>query len=405
MPKRANRAIYSYQRLYGTRTYIPTGDVFVTSNGAESKIIAHQDVATYTNNPNWKQQIVRATDATGAYTRTGGWISNARFFGEAVRPSIEVYSHNGSLHAPMPGVLFDTSLDAGLRDLALKRFKNKLRDHIGQAALAEPVAEAHKLGGLVRQAARLGADVLKELIKLRKNPGKKSARSLARLASRIWLSYSFGIKPLVNDINNAITSIQDYLDREDHIVRISAGSGRDGIVGLKQAATVYVGALHILNGSDQGSYFRSYKYIGSAKVDVRSSNHYGLMEHLGLGLGDVIPVLWELTYASWIADYFVNIGEYLEDTFEALPGTLVYLNLNTLYVGQATRTFETPNLTSSTRHTSMQVGQSHLKYFSFSREKLAALPHAGLRVKTVDEIGKNAVNKLLNLAAVLGTRK
>jgi len=41
----------------------------------------------------------------------------------------------------------------------------------------------------------------------------------------------------------------------------------------------------------------------------------------------------------------------------------------------------------------------------FDRSKLSSLPYGSFRFKSVDEVGKNAVNKLLNLSALLIQRR
>lgn len=386
---------------FGTRQVKSTGQVFPVVDTKQDFTIL-SEVKSGVENPSYKVQIAQGSDAGTNYSRVGGSASTARFSG-TWENAAERYNFFGSIHPPQPGSLLDTSDNQMLIDLALLRLKRKLTKSLGQAALAEPLAESKKLGGLIRQAASIGTDTLQELIKLRKNPGKRSLKSIGRFASGIWLAYGFGVKPVIKDIDNSVRAIQDYLDMSDHSVRVHAGSGASGQKGVKPSMSVSIGSIIILDGYDRAEFTQRYRFNAGASLKVGAGNSYGVHEHLGLGADAIVPLAWELTYASWMTDYFVNIGEFLEDSFFTLPGDLAYLNLNMHYEGKARRMFEKRKPPAGSVNRAI-AGTATLEYYSFRRTKLASIPHGGLHMKSWDRQGEEAVTKLLNLAAFLGTK-
>jgi len=90
--------------------------------------------------------------------------------------------------------------------------------------------------------------------------------------------------------------------------------------------------------------------------------------------------------------------------FYTVPGTCVYALVNHKYQSKSTsfpQAFANTGLT-----TKLSGNATVVRYFSFSREKLAAgLPTRDLRIKSVDEIANHGITKLLNLASVIAGRR
>lgn len=375
------------------RTYVPTGQKFVQVNTA-SDVVILSDVKVTAYDPNYKIKIAKHVDASLPYTKTGGKAYSARVSGTQLSDT-ERYDYYGFLTPPGSGS-FDTSLKQDLKDLALTRLKRKLKSRIGQSSLQAPLAEAKELSGLIRQAASLGTNALNAMIDLKRSKG----RSAAKYAADTWLGYSFGVRPLVNDINSVATSLQDYLDRDDHVLRVVGSATTDWKTGNNLSGSYTFSNYGNVLSADDIKHTLSYRYVGAMSLKVSSGNNYSRVDHLGLGVDKLPSTLWELTAFSWLVDYFTNVGQYLDDVFYSPPGDLIYLNLDTRYVGRGVRTFR-PNSQGSTYQVGFNAGSAVTDYYSFRREILTTLPHIGLRVKSRDEIGIFAVNKLLNLAAIL----
>lgn len=400
MPQKPARPIKSESVVYCLRTHLPTGQVFVQKNTRNTYTI-HSDSRNFVNSPNWKVIIANGLDASNNYLATGGYAKAARLRGVQVSPT-ERYNYFGSVVPPGPGSYFGVTTDDAIRDIALHRLKERIRSNLGQSVLGEPLAEAGKLHGLIRQAAGVGTDTLNALIALRRNP-KLGSKKLAKLAADTWLGYCFGVKPVISDIDNSIRSLQDYLDRQDHVKHVWGTAKKNGVVGNSNAASYAYTNYSNITASDHGEYELRYKYTGAFRYKVSSGNHYTVSRHIGLSGEQVIPTLWELTYASWIADYFANIGDYLEDIFWVPPGTLQYLVLDRQYTGRVWRVLKPVNSGSAVQQ-SFSATNAELDYWLFERTKLSTLPHTGMHVKTADQVGKHAVNKLLNLSAFLAKR-
>jgi hypothetical protein len=109
---------------------------------------------------------------------------------------------------------------------------------------------------------------------------------------------------------------------------------------------------------------------------------------------------------SWVWDYFTTVGAFLDDVFTSDPSKCIYCVKSELYTAEVVGTVRaTANRAypATTKYWEDYVDDAVFtgKYFNFQRTPLAKLPNRALRFKTVDEIGFNAVNKVLNLASVL----
>lgn len=298
----------------------------------------------------------------------------------------------------MGNVPTDTNIvDTAVADMALARFKRKISLHTGEYSILVPTAELREMRGLIRSSAELVTDLVKELLLIKRTKG----RSAFRYASQAWLTYGFGLSPLISDTQAICKALTDYYLRTDHTVRLTGKSERQWVSGTttKSAYNFPFGCRFV--DSSNISHTIGYKYTGAYNFKLRSSNDYGLVDHFNVNLPSLSAVAWELTAFSWVVDYFTTTGAYLEDVTTATSGNLLFLNRNRRYEQKGTSTTRyTAN--PGTIITSQKIGTTEWKYFEFERTPLAVLPGRSLRFKTADEIGLHSVTKLLNLVAVLG---
>jgi hypothetical protein len=148
-----------------------------------------------------------------------------------------------------------------------------------------------------------------------------------------------------------------------------------------------------------------YHYVAGMQLYPAGSEHYGAIEHFGLGASSTASVLWELMAYSWVIDYFTNVGRLLEDRFSSPPGTTVYCDKSISYKikGYIDVTSVKPTSLPGYNINGWQYSAHHGEWegFSFNRVPLGGMPHIGFSVKSLDQIGKNAVSKVLNLASIL----
>ena len=145
----------------------------------------------------------------------------------------------------------------------------------------------------------------------------------------------------------------------------------------------------------------SYRYTAGYKLPFRSSNDYSVGKRYGLEIGALVPTLWELTAFSWLFDYFTTMGDYLEDTFITDLAQPIYVVLTKKYTCSG-RYDVLPAVGSWVKSSYIEGEQSTFDWTFVKRSSSGiSVPNRQLRFKTADEIGKNAVNKVLNLSSIL----
>lgn len=149
--------------------------------------------------------------------------------------------------------------------------------------------------------------------RLRRHFKTNKIRRSAATAADLWLEYSFGWSPLINDIKGAVKNLQP-----EPKYRVIAASGEDSEGGTPvfQRVGYADGTLCLLC-----DIFQSDKTVSQAKcVAEVSTQLLGLRqdqylffrdsaETWGLCLRDFVPTAWELLPYSWLIDYFTNIGD------------------------------------------------------------------------------------------------
>lgn len=296
-----------------------------------------------------------------------------------------------------PDIPIKTSVD----DIALARLKRKLATDLDQFKALVPLAEVNETRRLIRTTADAASDLIKSLVEIRRKP-----RGVLNAASKAWLQFSFAISPTLSDTEALLSSISSYM-LSDNNKAVYRGGNKDVWV---DRVLVNSDDPTLINGGWHCDYIQrrhaySVQYTAGVKYNIRSANNYGITEHFGLDFGELPSVAWELVPYSWVVDYFTTMGDYLEDAFSSDPGNTIYCTKSQRYecelegavyfkrVSDWTSTWRSPRGIWNTE-------PIRGKTFSFRRSVLSAIPHRALRVKTVDEIAKNSVNRVLNLASV-----
>lgn len=372
------------------------------------------------SNPLYKDQILKHVDATTGYTRS-----------QCIEAKPAVHRHsasrlysNGSASSTQYSSWLSSVANDGddlvLKDRALSLIKRKLATSIGNVSSMAPMAELRELRGLIRglagtvsgksivqyAAARASAEKRFPLTAGRNNEALLALQKKRRkFLADAWLEVNFGLKPLMGDVADAAQAVAARLEGVQPTRRLTAFASKDWVSGGKYTVVsdaLFSRTIHSVNAKHQ----LSYMYIAGVAPELISGNNYTVADQFGFAWKELPGVAWELTPYSWLIDYFANVGEYLSDTFECPPGYSRYLLCVKRYTceSQENPGFELyyPGACSISGDSSTP-GQ--FRYFSLRREKIAALPHIGLHLKTSDEVGYNAVSKLLNLLSVYIQRK
>lgn len=392
-PSLTTNPVKFHRRIWSVRTITATGasDYF-------SKVDLWQDSGisasrTFQRNKDWKQLVAKGQSATYPYSRTGGFVKPIQYNGISYGGGQTSLSDGSVIGSVSTGGILN---NADLVNTATARIKSRLNGHIGHAQLAAPLAESREIHRLVRQINGLGLDAVKAMLALRKTRGK----SAFKFAGDVWLGFNFGAKPLIKDIESAANAILDYTTREDKSVRVSGTASRDWASSLlSNIGQIAEGILMDVYSSY--THKQSVRIVAGVDLKLRSAASYSVTDHLGLEFSALPSTLWELTPYSWMVDYFITVGPWLEDMFYTLPGVAKYVSQSAKYQNEQVMA---PKLNySSTYRSRIVMTPGSAKYYTFARTVLSALPYRQIQIKSLDQVATDSLSKLLNLASVLAS--
>lgn len=352
------------------------------------------DLQSGTTNPGYLDRIIRGIDATSAYTRKKFECKPGFTRMQTIGLNYDGYRFQSYYPSPMPQLSYTA---ADVVNEASNRLKRKLRDFVGSSNQLTNLAELRELPRTIQGVAGSAYGLLKAV-----SNSKRRGSELRKWASNQWLTWSFGVLPTLNAIDDAISSVNSYLKRDDHFLREFGVHSKDWTSSFRTTGSGPMGALIIRNGNYVHNL--SCKITAGYRMNIKSANNYSLGKHLGFDISSVVPTAWELLPFSWLIDYFTTAGSFIEDQFSANPGNSVYLSQTVKLRITGQETYE-PLVSSGWLLDLFNTAPTQFSYIEMVRTPLTSLPHAPLRFKTSNEVASHAINKLLNLASILGSKK
>lgn len=135
-------------------------------------------------------------------------------------------------------------------------------------------------------------------------------RNLSHIASGLWLERAFGWLPLMNDIKDSINAYNNLFEI-DRTVKVSAG-GHDAKLRSQSndlQLLISGGWLNFRVDARQTDHVVvRYRGAVNAQAVSTASDRYA---QFGFTPSEFIPTAWEVLPWSFLADYFVNIGDLL----------------------------------------------------------------------------------------------
>lgn len=222
-----------------------------------------------------------------------------------------------------------------VENAARTRFLKKLSGSVADLGVA--LAEMRSTVNMVEQLSRgvlrgldkavskgrgLPRKVVREILNFGKLPPKRpgeASRAYRRRVSReravlnAWLTTQFGLIPLVNDIDQIGRGLSDMLFEQALPMRLTITSGAKSTI--QGTGSDDFGAIASVRSSVRGE--AEYMVHISADYDIplsasRTWNQWGM--------SNPAVVAWELTQFSWMVDYAIQVGDWLE-TLTAANGT------------------------------------------------------------------------------------
>lgn len=175
----------------------------------------------------------------------------------------------------------------------------------------EILADFGKTLSMLRHPFRKATDYATRMVASRNRLMKRKSMTLLKATGQTWLEYRYGWRPLIQDTHEVVrqaTKLRAASDRRFQVARGGASSERSITLSI-----------------DTKIYSDAYAVVGTRTLTEKVRANAGVMfstrpssigervsSALGLGARDVLPTAWELVPFSFVADWFVNIGDWLE---------------------------------------------------------------------------------------------
>jgi len=168
-----------------------------------------------------------------------------------------------------------------------------------------------------KQTIDLLKDPFSALAHLYKDFARKRASlgSSAKAVSDSWLEFRFGILPLVQDINSII-ELSNRVALKNEIFRFkSYGKAEIAYSETNPYGVIYgTTSDQMFDWKKRAEVFYHFGILAST-LDRANSLQEG-MEDI-LDISKFIPTVWERIPYSFLADYFVNVGDIISATFDS----------------------------------------------------------------------------------------
>lgn len=234
------------------------------------------------------------------------------------------YSVDGTANAPFNGdAHYDDAVtetncrsDQGLRNLALIRARASMKgDHVNLGvAYAERNRTAKLVGDTAIQLAKSVKDLrhgnVRSAMRRLGITGKKGEPRGASVPSK-WLELQYGWKPMLSDVYGACSELSNR-DKEDW--RISALGKSYSLTNHKVTRN-----LNWANtGNHGGSTTAEVRRWAKCRIDALPQNE-AKISLASVGVTNPLTIAWELVPFSFVVDWFLPIGGYL-DGLDAMLG-------------------------------------------------------------------------------------
>lgn len=310
---------------------------------------------TRNSNPNWKDQVANKTNATTPYARFDSRFKSLVRTHASYRCTINgIPAQCGFVGHYWGGVYSspfakDTVSSKAINE-ALGRFLHQIGQRNSPLKGGIVIGEMKKTLKMIYRPFRAVFDLCKSyLLKyrsavkgrvLRRIRGKLYWLRRSRLTGKptmagmidarkflanLWLEYSFGLKPLLSDIESGLTAYRQYVDNPQGAEAIW-GTGRDeGLVSDTPFDETISQGIWLV-GNRRITLDHSVKFVG--EYGYRLSPQQGNVDRAlwlcGFRPEEFVPTLWELLPFSWLVDYFSNVGQILESLTVATGNVLWY---------------------------------------------------------------------------------
>lgn len=172
----------------------------------------------------------------------------------------------------------------------------------------ESVSDLGQTISMLKRPFKSASDLLLTIARGKMRHLERSGGSVARASANAWLEYRYGWKPIILDMQTIIKEAHKKREKCDQLRLVSrAGDMQESTDSINWSAQSGGGTT-----GGRTSYKRTKCDVG-VMYDYKSrTSTEELQRILGFRARDVPATLWELVPYSFVVDWFVNVGEWLQ---------------------------------------------------------------------------------------------
>jgi len=271
--------------------------------------------------PNYRKVILAGGNATTAFTAQRGELflapaSMLTTWHRSSAPKVRNYNgYFGVLDPSSPTKFSDPGALATADNLARQKLIQKISALDQYAKIGETLGEMHQVIRMLRRplsglnsATKAYAAAVRNLSRGKPVSGARTVSATLQSASELWLSYRFGIMPLVRDVEGLIETYKQ-LYKKVTVQRISASFVTDTLISrTSQPSVVNSYCYYTLN--EERKLSTMVKYIVGLRADAIANDDW--YRAVGLAPHDFVPTVYALVPYSWLFDYFTGLGNYIQ---------------------------------------------------------------------------------------------
>jgi hypothetical protein len=318
----SKQTVVGYPFGYGSHRsgYDTNGHAFDQDIPTDRSWNSYVSSASGFKNPTWRDQVRRGSNATTTFNGTAYDVRQSSFVSGTVEnlyfdiltkkqgfTKTEGYGYANVFPPPLGN---PSSVATSVNNRAIRKFLDRYQQIKSSIEGGQDIGEIREtLHSVLHPLNSLKESMVHYLSALKKGRnGKKSPKALRKVLSDTYLEFHFGWQPLADDIAQLIadagrTRFSSYpIDATASAVYSGQTSERSFTIGFLDSTT------HRYSTTDK----YTVRYKGKVRSNAGNDGLVSVAQALRLTPENWLPTAWDLLPYSWIADYFVNIGDILQ---------------------------------------------------------------------------------------------
>lgn len=173
----------------------------------------------------------------------------------------------------------------------------------------EILATLNQTVSMVRNPFKSATSLLTRMSKYRASRLGKTAASAAKATADTWLEYRYGWKPIILDTQKVIRDANKIRAKTDRFRSVARAGDKCEIKVSNNwpatSATHFMGGHYSMDGKVRCNAGVVYEMANRTPTDQAGA-------YFGATSRDILPTIWELTPFSFVVDWFVNVGDWLQ---------------------------------------------------------------------------------------------